>query len=52
MDKEKSTNTADAKRAERLARLKELHYRRVCIKHKLMNRSFHFITYHTALKET
>lgn len=32
MDKEKSTNNADSKRTERLARLKELHYRRVCIR--------------------
>jgi len=32
MDKEKSTTIdVDSKRTERLARLKELHFRRVCI---------------------
>lgn len=29
MDKDKSTTDADSKRTERLARLKELHFRRV-----------------------
>jgi len=32
MDKEKSTTDVDSKRAERLARLQELHLRRVCIR--------------------
>ena len=32
MDKDKSTADADTKRTDRLARLKELHYRRVCIR--------------------
>lgn len=30
-DKEKSTTEIDSKRTERLARLKELHFRRVCL---------------------
>ena len=40
MNKESSTTDADSKRTERLARLKELHFRRVCMSEEFPRKLF------------